>query len=158
MGWLDVSPARKPEWQKMLGLWAFTGISAALSGSIRAESLTRSEIILPTPARSIALIFPPTFSPLEQIYSMNANAKSIPALSVKLSAEAPANSGKFRRIGANSLWFLKQFVKFPLSESMQQTVSFCSNFDLQNAFRLRKLCRKALQKTVVFGYFSTFFH
>ena len=120
-GWM-FHPHGNRAWQNCFGLWAFIGINGAVSGSIHAENLTRSEVIPPTPAPGIARIFPPTFSRLEQVYPMNANAKTMPTLSVKLSVEAPANSRKFRRIGANSLWFLKQFVKFPLSESMQQTV------------------------------------
>jgi hypothetical protein len=61
-------PRGNRAWQTRFGFWAFIGTSGAASGSIHAESLTRSEVILPTPAPSIALIFPPMFSLLEQSY------------------------------------------------------------------------------------------
>ena len=52
-------------WQRCFGLWAFIGTSGAASGSIRAGSLTPSEVIPPTPAPSIARTIPPMFCPLE---------------------------------------------------------------------------------------------
>jgi len=60
--WLDVSPSRKPN---LVGRWAFIGTSGVVSGSIRAAALTRSVLIPPTRAPSIASIFPPIFWPLE---------------------------------------------------------------------------------------------
>jgi hypothetical protein len=59
--WLDVSPARKPMLAKVLWSLGFHWTRGAVSGSIRAVCLTRSEVILPTPAPSIAHTFPPTF-------------------------------------------------------------------------------------------------
>jgi hypothetical protein len=53
-------------------LWASTGISGAVSGSIHAAGLTRSAVIPPTRAPSIAAISPPTFCPPERSITMNA--------------------------------------------------------------------------------------
>jgi hypothetical protein len=58
-GW-TFHPPTSPVWPVCFGLWASTGISGAVSGSIRAALLTRSASIPPTRAQSIALISPPT--------------------------------------------------------------------------------------------------
>jgi hypothetical protein len=55
-------------------LWVSIGISGAVSGSIRAAASTRSALIPPTRAPSIAPIFPPTFYRLEP---MNAVSESV---------------------------------------------------------------------------------
>ena len=83
-------------WQRCFGLWAFTGISGAVSGSTRAAGSIRSAPIPPTRVPSIAPIFLPTFCPLEPM-------KNSLALSVKLSVKATTNSQKFWRLNLNSL-------------------------------------------------------
>jgi hypothetical protein len=79
-------PLASPVWPVCFGLWASTGISGAVSGSIRAASSTRSASIPPTRATSIAPIFPPTCNPLERTISMNVNKFSFGTGTVSESA------------------------------------------------------------------------
>ena len=58
--WLPCHQHGNQCWQRFFVPLAFIGISGAVSGSIRAASLTRSAVIPPTRAPSIVLIFPPT--------------------------------------------------------------------------------------------------
>ncbi len=88
-------------WQRCFGLWASIGISGAVSGSIRAESLIRSEVIPPTPAPSIAAIFPPTFYPFESV-----NAHIIYAYA---RSQAVASLNRLRgadHVSASKAWLL----------------------------------------------------